>query len=98
MTVSRFARLAALCAALLGLLALGGCAKSVVYTNSDGRSTDKPLAEVLRWQWTRDTSAADRPVALPVRLEPRGTAPARPGELSATWVGHATVLLRIGGL
>jgi L-ascorbate metabolism protein UlaG (beta-lactamase superfamily) len=98
----RLARVAtligALTGALLGPLALSGCAKSVAYTNSDGRPSEKPLADLLRWQWTRDSSAADRPVVLPVRAEPRGTAPARPGELSATWVGHATVLVRIGGL
>jgi len=98
MKITRLALLAVLCGALLGPLALGGCAESPRYMNSDGRPSEKSLADVLRWQWTRDTSAADRPVALPVRFEPRGSAPARPGELSATWVGHATVLLRIGGL
>jgi len=93
----RAGAIASLFLALSLALAVSGCADSPRYTNSDGRPSEKPLADLLRWQWTRDRSAADRPVALPVLHEPRATAPARPGELSATWVGHATVLLRIGG-
>ncbi len=86
--------------ALLSLLLtqLAGCAQPLLYANSDGVRLDKPLTEVLRWYWTRDRSQADREVRLPLRQEPRATQPAQPGELSATWVGHATVLLRLDGV
>lgn len=84
---------------LFGLLVLlAGCAQPPRFANSDGIRLDKPLSEVLRWYWSRDRSAADRLVHLPLRREPRATEPAAPGELSATWVGHSTVLLRLDGV
>ena len=85
-------------AAALAIGILAACAQAPRYSNSDGQRLDKPLSEVLRWYWTRDRTAGDRPVHLPVLREPRATAPAHAGELSATWVGHATVLLRLDGV
>ncbi|MBP7521473.1 MAG: MBL fold metallo-hydrolase [Leptothrix sp. (in: Bacteria)] len=93
----RFDLLTALILLTLAAL-LNGCAQPPRYANSDGAQLDKPLREVLRWYWSRDRSQADRPVQLPVRREPRATEPAAPGELSATWVGHSTVLLRLDGV
>lgn len=54
---------------------------------------------VLRWWWERATSALPpdpRPDQLP-RAAGDLSEPA-PGELRATWVGHSTWLLRVGGL
>ena len=56
---------------------------------------------VIRWMWQRltrpqpqqpDPSVFSR--ATPGFASPRG----QPGDLSATWIGHSTVLLQIGGL
>lgn len=67
------------------------------YTNLDGTTPDKGLGALLKWQWER--RRAPRPTE-PPRPPPRATpdrellASAAP---SATWIGHATFVLRLGG-
>lgn len=75
------------------------------HVNSDGAAIDKPLTEVLGWMWHSVFSGLPKPPAthvqgytLPVVRDERGTATAQPGELSVTWVGHATALIRINGV
>ena len=72
------------------------------FRNPDGSAIAKPLSALLRWKWQswRDglPPAPQQPTP---RVSPdlaalRGnTGPGRP---SATWVGHATVLVQAGGL
>lgn len=61
------------------------------------------LRDFLRWRLERwrgvgrapeDRAPPELPRAAPSFASPR----ARPGELTATWVGHSTVLVQIGGL
>jgi L-ascorbate metabolism protein UlaG (beta-lactamase superfamily) len=68
------------------------------YTNLDGSTPDKGLADVLRWQWDRVRSGKTKP-------EPLGfVTPSVPNDGSAllgrgphfTWVGHATFAFKLG--
>ncbi|NDY91253.1 MBL fold metallo-hydrolase [Ideonella livida] len=81
-------------------LALPGLALATaqLYANSDGGRIDKSLWEVLHWNVSRPSDAGQPAQALPLVHEARGRAPAAPGELSVTWIGHATALLRVDGL
>lgn len=74
------------------------------YTNSDGSVVNKPLTEVLGWMWHAFWHDLPPPPSthfqgyrFPVVRNAEGVAPARPGELSVTWIGHATALIRIDG-
>jgi L-ascorbate metabolism protein UlaG (beta-lactamase superfamily) len=74
------------------------------YTNSDGSVVDKPLFEVLGWMWHAFWHDLPPPPSthlqgyrFPVVRNAEGVAPAQPGELSVTWIGHATALIRING-
>jgi N-acyl-phosphatidylethanolamine-hydrolysing phospholipase D len=54
--------------------------------------------DVIAWRRTRSTAPRPHP-ALPDRVEPHVHHPrATPTTLAATWVGHSTVLLRLGAL
>ncbi len=74
------------------------------YTNSDGSVIDKPLSAVLGWALSSFWAGLPKPPAehvqgyhFPVVCDAQGVAPARPSELSVTWIGHATALIRING-
>lgn len=56
---------------------------------------------MLRWMWqraTRPLPAQPDPSVFPLATPAFATPRARPGEHLATWIGHATVLLQLGGL
>jgi len=69
------------------------------YTNLDGTTPDKGLLDILKWQ-VGDRIAGRRRVVKDTFVTPRREADlaaiAAPG-CHATWVGHATWLLRQGG-
>ena len=76
------------------------------FRNSDGSQINKPLSEVLAWQWRRWREDLPRPPAQSVQgyagfpvlrpdLDWLGTNRSQP---SVTFIGHATVLLQVGGL
>lgn len=74
------------------------------YSNSDGTVIDKPLSEVLGWMLSsffaglpKAPSAHLQGYDFPLVQDAQGVAQARPGELSVTWIGHATTLVRIDG-
>jgi L-ascorbate metabolism protein UlaG (beta-lactamase superfamily) len=68
------------------------------YTNLDGSTPDKTLGDLFRWQVT-DRLAGRRRIQ-----DPGFTPPSRPNDGAAlaeerphaTWIGHATFLLRLG--
>ena len=71
------------------------------FRNPWPRSEPHGLGALLRWtrerrsrKLTASPVRGSFPVAVPVIVHPR----AGPAELSATWVGHSTVLLQMGGL
>jgi N-acyl-phosphatidylethanolamine-hydrolysing phospholipase D len=75
------------------------------YVNTDGKSINTPFSDLVSWMWSRNRQGLPpapskfvKGYDFPVVRDGEGTAPAKPGELSATWIGHATVLLRVGGL
>lgn len=69
------------------------------YTNLDGTTPDKGLVDILKWQ-IGDRLAGKRRVAHDAFVTPRreadGAALAAPG-VHATWIGHATWVIRQGG-
>lgn len=67
------------------------------YANLDGTTPDKGLRDVLAWQWERwRTKRPAQAPAPPPRVAPDLARLAAPGP-SATWIGHATFVLRLGG-
>lgn len=93
---------------------LGGCAgaadpapdperphhRGSTFTNPWTGPIDKPLADLLRWRWEALRDRAPKPPQSPVpvvqpQLQALAAADAPP---SATWIGHASVLVRSGGL
>jgi len=60
-----------------------------------GIATDKGLGDFLRWRFTRTAVPWPRRVA---DADPPLPAELRAGEVAATYIGHATVLLRFPGL
>ncbi len=65
------------------------------FHNLDPAARARPLSDV--WRWYR----ARRPAPWPRWIEngaPHPVPPTAPGRISATWIGHSTFLLRIGGL
>lgn len=100
--------------ALLLALALAGCAGApepsadparahqtgTTFTNPWTGPIDKPLADLLRWRWEALREGVPKPPQSPVpvvqpQLQALLAAGAPP---SATWIGHASVLVRSGGL
>lgn len=60
------------------------------------RNTDKSVAQLLRWQFTRKRERW--PDALPPGPEPRLPDRLAPGDIALTFVGHASWLLQFEGL
>jgi N-acyl-phosphatidylethanolamine-hydrolysing phospholipase D len=83
------------------------------FRNADGVQVAKPLSALLRWRWDALREGLPRPAQQPTpvvapqlaqlkantgamrRIGAASTQPPRP---SATWIGHATVLVQSGGL
>ena len=69
-----------------------------LYTNLDGTTPDKGIADVLRWQLGARTKARKRadskPFSTPCRVH--DDAVLRSSSASLTWIGHATFALRLG--
>lgn len=61
---------------------------------------DKPSGlDFLRWQWQRWRSGVPRPPSAPMPATPDlEFIRSNRKEVAATWIGHATVLLQLGGL
>lgn len=77
------------------------------FVNNYGPPGGKPLGDLLRWYWQRAGNGDPRPPSAHVDgydfpwVKPDAQAlRAGPGDgqVSLTWIGHATVLLQIGGL
>ena len=67
------------------------------YTNLDGTTPDKGLADLLKWQWERRRARTPRtPPPPPPRATPDARLLGGHGP-SATWIGHATFVLRLAG-
>ena len=101
-----FSRGCALLAALaLSLSPLAAGQAPGGFRNSDGSVIDKPLSEVLGWMWQAWRAGLPKPpftpgqgyAGFPVLREAQARQPAQAGELSLTWIGHATSLLRLDG-
>ena len=82
------------------------------FRNNHGGQVNKPLSDLLRWRWQAFRDDLPPPPAQPVqsvlpelaRLQANGgngsplAIPAGASVPSATWIGHATVLVQSGGL
>jgi L-ascorbate metabolism protein UlaG (beta-lactamase superfamily) len=60
-----------------------------------GSGRNKQLGEFLRWRFSRKPAPWPQWIA---DQNPRPLEPVRPGEVAATYIGHATLLLRFPGL
>ena len=72
------------------------------FRNPDGNAAPRPLSDLLRWKWQAWREGVPKapqhptPAVAPELAALRAnTAPGRP---SATWIGHASVLVQAGGL
>lgn len=76
------------------------------FINSDGQSVGPPLSDLLTWVWqrTRDglppkpSRFVDGYSGFPVRKPDLAMLKANRSQVTATWVGHATMLLQIDGV
>lgn len=102
--LSRYLRCFRLIPVMLLLLCTACATRPGGYTNSDGSTIDKSIFEVAEWMVRSRLSQADstpqgpfKDYRIPLVRSPEGTAPALPDEFSVTWLGHASVLLRMDG-
>jgi N-acyl-phosphatidylethanolamine-hydrolysing phospholipase D len=75
------------------------------FRNTTGAQVDKPFSWLLRWKWEAWRAGLPQPprqatpvVAPQLRALLRNNRGGRMGQPSATWIGHATVLVQSGGL
>jgi N-acyl-phosphatidylethanolamine-hydrolysing phospholipase D len=71
------------------------------FRNLDGSVIAKPFSQLLRWKWQSWREGLPPPVQQPAPVVAPELAALRantPGRPSATWIGHATVLVQAGGL
>lgn len=72
------------------------------FRNPDGSGEPRPFWQLLRWKWQAWRAGLpppprqDTPVVRPELAALRANA--APGHPSATWIGHASVLVQAGGL
>lgn len=85
--------------ALLWGAATGWTQGVELFVNSDGSTINKPFSQVMNLFWRKWQEADSRRPQQPLEVvrDAQGTAAAQPDELSATWIGHATLLLRMEG-
>ena len=75
------------------------------FVNTDGTTVDKPVSDLLRWYYERARDGLPQPpsthvqgYAFPVLRPDLALLKANRDQVTATWIGHATVLLQIAGL
>jgi N-acyl-phosphatidylethanolamine-hydrolysing phospholipase D len=69
------------------------------FQNNHGDFEPKSLAEVLRWRWSATRQGLPKRPVQAIPTQPADLAFIRSGAGPAvTWIGHATVLARLGGL
>ena len=75
------------------------------FVNVSGGPIDKPLSDLLRWWWERSRDGLPKPPSdfvdgyrFPVDQPDLAWLRANRDRVSVTWIGHATLLVQMGGL